>query len=137
MSKKDKKSVLGEDPLVRLKSPVSEKDEAGAKHNGPEVPHNETLKQNIIQLAQDFTIIGISEVYNVLTAHLEENHDIVIDASNVQSVDTAGLQLLLAFSLELNKRGCDLELRNPSDEFLEMCHLLDLSESFALDESVS
>ena len=54
---------------------------------------------------------------------------VVIDAGYVESIDTAGLQLLAAFANSVRAQSRTVEWKNPTPEFCELADLLDLSES--------
>ena len=70
-----------------------------------------------------------------LTAALEADGSIVIDASGVEAVDTAALQLLTAFANSARGQSRPLEWQNPSAALQESAVLLDLDGSLGLNTS--
>lgn len=57
---------------------------------------------------------------------LHEQRGLKIDGSEVQEIGTAGIQMLIAAAIALEKRGEQLELHAPSDEILAAAQELGL-----------
>ena len=73
-----------------------------------------------------------------LTALLDGKPDnIAVDATSVELIDTAALQLLVAFSNELRRNAGELEWRGVSDTLRNAAQLLDLESSLALPAEAS
>ena len=68
-----------------------------------------------------------------LTARLQKDGPIIIDASGLEDADTAVLQLLTAFILTADNRSRDIHWEQPSDVLLELSGLLDLKHYLRLD----
>ena len=88
--------------------------------------------KSVLKLENILSISDINELRKTLCGLLDNNGDIEIDASDVQSVDTAILQLLTAFCLKLDKNGHNIKWKNPTQTFIDRCCLLNLEESLKL-----
>ncbi len=107
--KTTRSSRLGHDPF----SDVLEKDIVNDYISQKEVsspPKDEIIKQekpDLLKLPSNFTIAGVTETYSEIKSLLDSNNnDIEIDPSNLDSIDTAGMQLLYVVSekLKLSKK---------------------------------
>jgi ABC-type transporter Mla MlaB component len=63
-----------------------------------------------IVLEVSLTIQDISDYKNRLAAFLDSNEEVCVDCSKVENIDSAGLQLLIAFQNEMNSRGNKVKL---------------------------
>jgi anti-anti-sigma regulatory factor len=63
---------------------------------------------------------------------VESNDDISIDASAVEMIDTAILQLLLAATIKIRSSENKINWINPSDKFISNASLLGLTESLGI-----
>ena len=61
---------------------------------------------------------------------------VVVDASGVESIDTAALQLLVAFTNAIREQSRTIEWKEPSSEFRAMAELADLSRGLGIDDHV-
>lgn len=68
----------------------------------------------IIHLPATFNVSEIRKVYHDFDDHILKDHDIVVDASDVETIDATGLQLLFACQKELQKRGCKMVIKDAS-----------------------
>lgn len=75
---------------------------------------------NAKSLSQDFSLL------------INSNQDINIDASGVEMIDTAVLQLLLTITIKLRSTNHKVNWINPSAIFISNASLLGLTESFGL-----
>ncbi len=66
-------------------------------------------------LPESMRINGLAELKDLLTPLIETGEDIELDGSAVSSLDTSGLQLIIAAHLSLSKKGKILTLKNPSE----------------------
>ena len=66
---------------------------------------------------------------------LENKHVVEIDASEVQRVDTAILQVFLAYSQEAKLQGLQFCWQGVSDAFRSAAYLLGIEEELALPEA--
>lgn len=78
-------------------------------------------------------------IQNVVTLHekLKNSyaaHDsLVIDASQVSSIDTATLQLLVALKKEASKQQKNVDITSPTRRFIESAELLGVLEILEID----
>jgi len=135
--RKKKPQALGDDPLSWIK-------EQGAPQGSKEITNTtdsakaDSLKKNTAPDAADasapaitlepiITIGEVNKIFATLTALLSQDRDLNIDASKVQMLDTAGLQLLLCFSQELQARHYRINWISPSPAFIQSAELAGLS----------
>jgi len=67
-----------------------------------------------IHLPATFNVAEISKVYHDFEEQIMKDHDIVVDASEVEAIDATGLQLLFACQKELQRRGCKMVIKDAS-----------------------
>lgn len=65
----------------------------------------EEQKEGIVKLPAQFTINCVEEQTNIISKMLAKNSEVMIDAADLQQIDTAGLQLLVAGAKEGKIRG--------------------------------
>jgi len=68
-----------------------------------------------IRLPSTFSVSEISKIYHDIDLKIHENHDMILDASEVELIDAAGLQLLFSVQIELKKHDCKLVIKDASD----------------------
>jgi anti-anti-sigma regulatory factor len=78
------------------------------------------------------TITEAGSLYKNLQSYIDSEGDVTIDASKVQMIDMAGLQLLLVFSRELGKLQRKVQWQSPSSVFMQAAELMDLSRRLRL-----
>jgi ABC-type transporter Mla MlaB component len=78
------------------------------------------------------TITEAGNLYKHLQSYIDSVGDVTIDASKVQMIDMAGLQLLLVFARELGKFQRKVHWQNPSSVFRQAAELMDLSKCLRL-----
>ena len=83
-----------------------------------------------IRLPATFSVSEISKLYHDIDIRIHENHDMVLDASAVEIIDAAGLQLLYSVQKELNRHDCKLVIKDAND------NLESLSKSSLIKEIV-
>lgn len=74
----------------------------------------------------DLTVFAAAEVKERLLNALELNPNLTIDASAVNEVDGAGIQLLIAAKLEAQQRGGSITLQDTSAQLQEAIDLIDM-----------
>ena len=67
-----------------------------------------------------------------LLAALEKNCDIELTGESVERVDTAGLQLLLAFQKAVNQQGSKITWKLPSEILINSARKLGIAEELRL-----
>jgi ABC-type transporter Mla MlaB component len=81
-----------------------------------------------IDLEKDATIKNVAALYNTVKNALAAHDVIEINASEVASIDTATLQLLVSLKKDAPNLGKTVEIIYPSERFLESAKLLGLTE---------
>lgn len=82
-----------------------------------------------IKFHDQLNISLVTETKAELEAALVSNETVVLDASNVESVDTAALQLLVAFIQQASLKGSRVEWPQPSEAFLTTVKLMGLNDA--------
>ncbi len=85
-----------------------------------------------ISLATVITIADVAALKETLMVHGDQQATVCIDAGGVQMIDTAGLQLLLAFIRQRQAQNRDCTLLQPSQAFTDTAALLGLTEPLGL-----
>lgn len=70
----------------------------------------------VIPLPEAFTVASVSKLYHDIDLQIHENHDMVLDAKDVETIDAAGLQLLFAVQKELKRHDCRLVLKDANEK---------------------
>ncbi len=83
-----------------------------------------------IELPENLTIANIHPIHERLEAAVDDDdHDsILIKASSVTRVDTAGVQLLHAFVVAARDRSIDLDWDEPSEKLCSVVGLLGMEK---------
>lgn len=84
------------------------------------------------------TVMVINEVkllHKKLTELSVSKETVTLDASKIEMIDTAVIQLLLAFVSTMNNRSVDIKWKNPSQAFLERASILNLTDVLCLGEA--
>nr|WP_269783482.1 STAS domain-containing protein [Marinibactrum halimedae] len=84
---------------------------------------------------ESLDIHQVSELYEALGELFGDKKEIEIEAKKVSRVDTAGLQLFIAFQKKLSESGGKLLWRQPSDNLLKSAHLLGVEVWIGLDSN--
>jgi anti-anti-sigma regulatory factor len=131
--KASKKKTVTAKPAIKKNTPKKKAAKKASKKTQkktePKTLPNKTMVLNPVlvinnakSLSQDFTQL------------LQNNGDINIDASSVEMIDTAILQLLLAVTNKVKTSKHEVHWLNPSDIFISNVTLLGLSESLGLPQ---
>jgi len=157
MAEKKDAGLIGFDPLAWMNAENNEQPQVAAKKAEPtdksadttetvteehadktakEPDVTPTTQQKII-LDSTHTIQNINTLYDKLHSLLEIEEVIEIDASAVQSIDTATLQLLIVLKQTAIKQGKEVVIDFPSDKFIEAAELLGLSEMLNVDQAAA
>ncbi len=86
-----------------------------------------------LELAATIHVPQVQALYKLLVKVLARNLAIVLAADKVKHIDTAGLQVLIAFYREAQKRGLDFRWETPSPELCEAAKLLSLEKTIGLE----
>jgi anti-anti-sigma regulatory factor len=64
-----------------------------------------------VSLNDELTVRNIRETYKMLSDSLENNSEIVVDLSGVETIDVAAVQLLVAVRKECDMRGIKVSFK--------------------------
>jgi len=105
------------------------------KNNSPkdDVGKAKVLQQTQIKLDPVLVISDAQTLYARLGVLLETKQNITIDASAVEMMDTAILQLLLAFVIKVKAQSREVIWINPSEEMIHRVTTLNLQAGLGLD----
>lgn len=81
-----------------------------------------------IKFQSQFGIQVVSDLKAELESAIEADDKIVLDASDVESMDTAALQLLVAFVQHAALKKREFEWREPTDAFFDAVKLMGLND---------
>ncbi len=141
MAENDDKSLIGFDPLAWMED---EPEGSEGKDQNKEIKAEEgidTQQENIdankIVLEATLNIQNVTHLYERLKNLLDKHNKIEIDASAVQQIDTANLQLLSILKQTAVKLHKEIIFYFPSDKFIESAELLGLSEILEVDQAAA
>ncbi|MDH5594952.1 MAG: STAS domain-containing protein, partial [Gammaproteobacteria bacterium] len=102
--------------------------------NKQDTSSNETGEVSVFTLncGEDFGLRDAQDFYQQLTSALTAGQSVEVDASKVTQTDTAGLQMLYAFSKKASEIGLGFEWKNVSKDFRETADLLGMSDCLNL-----
>jgi len=89
--------------------------EAAATSNAGAPPA--VAADTLLHLGAGLEIKDVESVHKQLTSMLERGPSVTLDISHVAAMDTAGVQLLLAFQSEAAKRGVAIDYSGRSNAF--------------------
>lgn len=87
-----------------------------------------------VSFSPGLTIRNVTAKRSELSQALENKSGVQMDLSAVEVVDTAAMQLLLAFNLEAKKRGVPLHWQHPSEAVCAAGELLGLTNELELSK---
>jgi len=73
------------------------------------------------------------EMHKKLSNLSMSTETVILDASKIEMIDTANLQLLLAFVETMKNKQVDVCWKDPSTEFLERASILNLEDGLCLN----
>ena len=92
------------------------------------------MEIEILDLGTKCTIIRAEELHKQMEDLLQTGHDVEVDASQIEQIDTSVLQLLLSFHQSLSQDGRSLSWKTPSEQTLASAKLLGLDTSLGLTQ---
>ncbi len=116
------KTARKKDAPKATAAPRAKRDDKGSCQAGPVV----------LQPQQD--IKSIAELQEQLGDAFGAGTDVTVDASRVEAIDTAALQLLAAFANSMREQSRSIDWKDPSPCFREMAELTDISSVLRLDD---
>lgn len=92
---------------------------------------------NLISLQSVVNIQGVNALHKQLISALEQHQKIEIDASAVNTIDTASLQLFLVLKTTAIKQQKEVVFEFPSERFIESAQLLGVDELLDIDHAAA
>jgi anti-sigma B factor antagonist len=96
--------------------------------------HGQTWK---VTLSGALTVFHVAQVHQNMWVTMQSLTPVIVDFSDVQSIDTAGLQLLLFIKKSSLHQGSDWRFVAPSKRVQDVCRLLDMDQLFTLVHAAS
>ena len=93
------------------------------------------MQESQIKLDPVLVISNAQTLHVQLGALLDTKQNITIEAYAVEMVDTAILQLLLAFVIKIKAQGRKIIWTKPSEELIRRATILNLQTGLGLDEA--
>ncbi len=131
-----KAKAMGDDPLASIVDGKPSRAGGGAqaapreaKASNPRPPADEAL---VVRLSPVLRIADVAELYAQLAPSVQAKGQVAIDASEVETLDTAVFQLLCALAAEHRSRDAKLAWREPSQAFRTGAGLLGLESHLGL-----
>ncbi len=146
MAKKQEESLLGYDPLAWMNeepqgeevSAAQEQEQVASatEHSSNAQVTQENQLKVVLEAVQN--IQNVANLREEIISKLENSLGAIeIDASAVNSIDTATLQLFVALKKETDRLERVLVFDFPSERFLEAANLIGVSKLLELDKSAS
>jgi anti-anti-sigma factor len=89
---------------------------------------------NEVYVVGPLNIYTAMENQKTFISYLKDNKNIILDLSNVNEFDTAGLQIILALKKQLNSIGKNLYLRSCSEIVKSVLKILFLNKELEMVE---
>ena len=90
-------------------------------------------EQASIECGEALTIAHAANLHGQLTKALETSSTVELVAESIEKVDTAGLQLIVALSQELEKADGKIIWKKPSDVLVQAVSTLGLAPYLVID----
>ena len=113
------------------KKKAAPRKKTSTKKATPASSADRSLGTHTLTLDSVVVINNAKSLYKTL-AEIADNSDVTIDASAVEMIDTAVLQLLFAFTRKVQAGNHQLSWKNPSEEFVSRADLLGLSQHLGI-----
>jgi anti-anti-sigma regulatory factor len=88
-----------------------------------------------LELGPDLGIERAAELKEALAGQFEAGRVVVLDASHVERIHSASLQLLCAFVRDRLDAGRKTRIANPSTAFVDAASVLAMAQALGLPES--
>ncbi|ODS23974.1 hypothetical protein AB835_06070 [Candidatus Endobugula sertula] len=88
---------------------------------------------HVIDCGDALTIANVAAIHHKIQEALKNSSNIELAASDVEKVDTAGLQVFVALQKEVEKTHGQLIWKNPSDALRKAADTLGLTKCISLD----
>ncbi len=124
MTNTSNKKGFNKDPLEWMDSDTDEdSSESEAVSRGPDSMPAEDLGDTL-KLNSVLNIESVGALHSRFVEILQQRDSFEIDASNVESVDTTTLQLLIALLKETNASNQQYRISNASEQFMDSARML-------------
>ena len=90
---------------------------------------------NVIQLGAELTIRNAAECKTLIDEQLSTGMDIVLAASDLQKIDTSGVQLIYSLKKTLQKTGQSIQWQSESSLINQAANLLGLEDLYEAQDS--
>jgi ABC-type transporter Mla MlaB component len=124
---------MDNDVIDEIVEEVSEMPVEEAQTEIVESPIEEIIEP-LIELNSDATIKNIAKLYDTIKRAIEIHDTIEINASDVATVDTATLQLLVSLKKDVQESHKSVNIIYPSARFIESAKLLNLLDVLEVTE---
>ncbi len=91
------------------------------------------MADSAIQLPDSLVIQNVADWKERFSSYLSEGAIPPLDASLLKDIDTAGLQLLLAVAVEVEKQGGSITWSSTSPELFDFAKVLGVTQPLNLD----
>ncbi len=95
----------------------------------------QTASTHVINLEATQNIQNVSDLHQKIFAVYQQHDKIEIDASEVSSIDTSSLQLLLVLKRTAMNENKEISFDFPSERFIEAAELLGMSDMLGVDKA--
>ena len=134
MSKKQ--PVMSHDPLAGLDDPVAMAMPGPVNHAGSRGDAGSSGDDaTVVVLESTLTIADAAELHEALLGHVRATTPLVLDASDVEIVDTACLQVIAATFRTAAEKGIPVRIDAPSECFVGAVRQIDLGALFGLEDN--
>ncbi len=89
----------------------------------------------VIECGEALGIADVGDLYAKLLIEVAEGHAIRFNASDIERIDAAALQIIYAYSKEAEKQGHALVWEAPSEAFIRSAKLLGLAERMNIEDN--
>jgi len=90
------------------------------------------MADGVIDCGEMLTIADVGDLYGRLLTSLAEGKSVSLDCSKIERIDTAALQIVLAYAKQLESQSAALSWLEPSDTFIKNASLLGLASELKL-----
>ncbi len=91
------------------------------------------MDKNIISCGEVLDISVVGKMYEELKVAIQDEHSIALTAADLQRIDGAGLQLLIALFVEAKEMHIDVEWKETSDPLLDAASILGVKKELHLN----
>lgn len=88
-------------------------------------------------LDASLSIADVTTFQETLKFYIDASQDVTVNGSQVETIDTVSMQLLVAFFRKVVDAGCSIEWHSPAEPILRTAQLLGLTEALSLNDGVA